>query len=146
MVQPLLLCCSGISLSWGELSQQLTLLARCYQQNWALSGSNEQCCQQLGLFWRSWHAYRAASILVQPLVLTQLCCSYCCVLQMVQGLPLPLLKICDFGYSKAHFMSAPKSKVGINAMQEQLRWSCRASIQQGACSLLCLTHNLSSSS
>jgi serine/threonine protein kinase len=31
--------------------------------------------------------------------------------QMVQGLPLPLLKICDFGYSKAHFMSAPKSKV-----------------------------------
>jgi serine/threonine protein kinase len=44
-------------------------------------------------------------------VLTQLCCSCCCVLQMVQGLPLPLLKICDFGYSKAHFMSAPKSKV-----------------------------------
>jgi hypothetical protein len=34
-----------------------------------------------------------------------------CHLQMVQGLPLPLLKICDFGYSKAHFMSAPKSKV-----------------------------------
>lgn len=34
------------------------------------------------------------------------------LLQMVQGLPLPLLKICDFGYSKAHFMSAPKSKVG----------------------------------
>lgn len=33
--------------------------------------------------------------------------------QMVQGLPLPLLKICDFGYSKAHFMSAPKSKVGL---------------------------------
>ena len=29
----------------------------------------------------------------------------------MQGLPLPLLKICDFGYSKAHFMSAPKSKV-----------------------------------
>lgn len=35
--------------------------------------------------------------------------------QMVQGLPLPLLKICDFGYSKAHFMSAPKSKVGTLA-------------------------------
>lgn len=34
------------------------------------------------------------------------------LLQLVQGLPLPLLKICDFGYSKAHFMSAPKSKVG----------------------------------
>ncbi|KAJ9525256.1 hypothetical protein QJQ45_020801 [Haematococcus lacustris] len=33
------------------------------------------------------------------------------LLQMVPGLPLPLLKICDFGYSKAHFMSAPKSKV-----------------------------------
>jgi hypothetical protein len=40
------------------------------------------------------------------LVLLLLCC-----VQMVQGLPLPLLKICDFGYSKAHFMSAPKSKV-----------------------------------
>jgi serine/threonine-protein kinase SRK2 len=37
------------------------------------------------------------------------------LLQMVQGLPLPLLKICDFGYSKAHFMSAPKSKVGTLA-------------------------------
>lgn len=34
------------------------------------------------------------------------------LLTMVPGLPLPLLKICDFGYSKAHFMSAPKSKVG----------------------------------
>ncbi|KAL6750394.1 Snf1-like ser/thr protein kinase [Haematococcus lacustris] len=37
------------------------------------------------------------------------------LLQMVPGLPLPLLKICDFGYSKAHFMSAPKSKVGTLA-------------------------------
>jgi serine/threonine-protein kinase SRK2 len=37
------------------------------------------------------------------------------LLQMVQGLPLPLLKICDFGYSKAHFMSAPKSRVGTLA-------------------------------
>lgn len=37
------------------------------------------------------------------------------LLQMVSGLPLPLLKICDFGYSKAHFMSAPKSKVGTLA-------------------------------
>jgi serine/threonine-protein kinase SRK2 len=35
------------------------------------------------------------------------------IVQMVQGLPLPLLKICDFGYSKAHFMSAPKSKVRV---------------------------------
>jgi hypothetical protein len=34
---------------------------------------------------------------------------------MVAGLPLPLLKICDFGYSKAHHMSAPKSKVGTLA-------------------------------
>jgi serine/threonine-protein kinase SRK2 len=37
------------------------------------------------------------------------------LLQMVPGLPLPLLKICDFGYSKAQFMSAPKSKVGTLA-------------------------------
>ncbi len=31
---------------------------------------------------------------------------------MVPKLPLPLLKICDFGYSKADFKSAAKSKVG----------------------------------
>lgn len=37
------------------------------------------------------------------------------LLTMVPGLPLPLLKICDFGYSKAQFMSAPKSKVGTLA-------------------------------
>eukprot|EP00798_Chlamydomonas_sp_ICE-L_P010135 gene10135-8036_t len=37
------------------------------------------------------------------------------LLQMVPDLPLPLIKICDFGYSKAHFMSAPKSKVGTLA-------------------------------
>ena len=37
------------------------------------------------------------------------------LLQMIPNLPLPLLKICDFGYSKAHFMSAPKSKVGTLA-------------------------------
>mmetsp|Transcript_29538 Transcript_29538/g.65405 ORF Transcript_29538/g.65405 Transcript_29538/m.65405 type:complete len:400 (+) Transcript_29538:305-1504(+) len=37
------------------------------------------------------------------------------LLQNVPGLPLPLLKICDFGYSKAQFMSAPKSKVGTLA-------------------------------
>lgn len=37
------------------------------------------------------------------------------LLQMVPNLPLPLLKICDFGYSKAQFMSAPKSKVGTLA-------------------------------
>lgn len=33
------------------------------------------------------------------------------LLQKVNGLPLPLLKICDFGYSKADFRSAAKSKV-----------------------------------
>jgi serine/threonine-protein kinase SRK2 len=33
------------------------------------------------------------------------------LLQVVKGLPLPLLKICDFGYSKADFKSAAKSKV-----------------------------------
>mmetsp|Transcript_36962 Transcript_36962/g.108960 ORF Transcript_36962/g.108960 Transcript_36962/m.108960 type:complete len:397 (-) Transcript_36962:288-1478(-) len=37
------------------------------------------------------------------------------LLQLVPNLPLPLLKICDFGYSKAHFASAPKSKVGTLA-------------------------------
>eukprot|EP00882_Tetradesmus_deserticola_P029683 GHRQ01033272.1.p1 GENE.GHRQ01033272.1~~GHRQ01033272.1.p1 ORF type:complete len:253 (+),score=102.48 GHRQ01033272.1:1112-1870(+) len=44
------------------------------------------------------------------------------LLQMVQGLPLPLLKICDFGYSKAHFMSAPKSKVRAALLD----WRCCA--------------------
>jgi serine/threonine-protein kinase SRK2 len=34
------------------------------------------------------------------------------LLQVVKGLPLPLLKICDFGYSKADTMSVAKSKVG----------------------------------
>ena len=37
------------------------------------------------------------------------------LLQNIPGLPLPLLKVCDFGYSKAQFMSAPKSKVGTLA-------------------------------
>ncbi|KAG1674284.1 hypothetical protein FOA52_013473 [Chlamydomonas sp. UWO 241] len=37
------------------------------------------------------------------------------LLQVVPDFPLPLLKICDFGYSKAQFMSAPKSKVGTLA-------------------------------
>lgn len=37
------------------------------------------------------------------------------LLQMVPNLPLPLVKVCDFGYSKAQFMSAPKSKVGTLA-------------------------------
>lgn len=49
---------------------------------------------------------------------------------MVQGLPLPLLKICDFGYSKAHFMSAPKSKVswmGVSVSQSTLK-SCRQNL------------------
>lgn len=34
------------------------------------------------------------------------------LLQENNGLPLPLVKICDFGYSKADFKSAAKSKVG----------------------------------
>lgn len=34
------------------------------------------------------------------------------LLQEVPTLPLPLVKICDFGYSKADFRSAAKSKVG----------------------------------
>lgn len=37
--------------------------------------------------------------------------------QVVKGLPLPLLKICDFGYSKADFKSAAKSKVRGNVLQ-----------------------------
>jgi serine/threonine-protein kinase SRK2 len=36
----------------------------------------------------------------------------CAVLQTVPHLPLPLLKICDFGYSKEENKSAAKSKVG----------------------------------
>lgn len=39
-----------------------------------------------------------------------------------QGLPLPLLKICDFGYSKAHFMSAPKSKVRQDIFSLEIFW------------------------
>lgn len=34
------------------------------------------------------------------------------LLQNVEGLPLPLLKLCDFGYSKSDHKSAAKSKVG----------------------------------
>jgi serine/threonine-protein kinase SRK2 len=34
-----------------------------------------------------------------------------CLLQNEEGLPHPLLKICDFGYSKADFRSAAKSQV-----------------------------------
>lgn len=36
-----------------------------------------------------------------------------CLLQNEEGLPHPLLKICDFGYSKADFRSAAKSQVGL---------------------------------
>jgi serine/threonine protein kinase len=41
-----------------------------------------------------------------------------CLLQNEDGLPHPLLKICDFGYSKADFRSAAKSQV---SMDEQMR-------------------------
>lgn len=54
----------------------------------------------------SWHTLALNAFLCSDIKLENT------LLQMVQGLPLPLLKICDFGYSKAHFMSAPKSKVG----------------------------------
>lgn len=36
-----------------------------------------------------------------------------CLLQNEEGLPHPLLKMCDFGYSKADFRSAAKSQVGL---------------------------------
>jgi len=38
-----------------------------------------------------------------------------CLLQNEEGLPHPLLKICDFGYSKADFRSAAKSQVCVRA-------------------------------
>lgn len=44
------------------------------------------------------------------------------LLQVVKGLPLPLLKICDFGYSKADFKSAAKSKVGAPGSRQV--WAC----------------------
>lgn len=34
------------------------------------------------------------------------------LLQLMPTVPLPLIKVCDFGYSKAEFESAAKSKVG----------------------------------
>jgi serine/threonine-protein kinase SRK2 len=37
------------------------------------------------------------------------------LLQWIPGLPLPLLKLCDFGYSKANNQSAPKTTVGTLA-------------------------------
>ena len=39
--------------------------------------------------------------------------------QVVDKLPLPLVKICDFGYSKADFKSAAKSQVR-SALQPHL--------------------------
>lgn len=38
--------------------------------------------------------------------------------QNEEGMPFPLLKLCDFGYSKADFSSAAKSQV-IHAMPTQ---------------------------
>jgi serine/threonine-protein kinase SRK2 len=35
-----------------------------------------------------------------------------CLLHNEEGLPHPLLKLCDFGYSKADFRSAAKTQVG----------------------------------
>ena len=45
-------------------------------------------------------------------LLVPVCWPSACRAQVVKGLPLPLLKICDFGYSKADSMSVAKSKVG----------------------------------
>jgi serine/threonine-protein kinase SRK2 len=42
------------------------------------------------------------------------------LLQEVSTLPLPLVKICDFGYSKADFRSAAKSKVRASAQGERM--------------------------
>ena len=39
------------------------------------------------------------------------------LLQAVNGLPLPLVKICDFGYSKADAQSVAKSKVCLNHLE-----------------------------
>lgn len=64
------------------------------------------CTRRVGRLLACWPCFDGFMCLQLLLVLSA---------QMVQGLPLPLLKICDFGYSKAHFMSAPKSKVGAVA-------------------------------
>lgn len=72
------------------------------------------------------------------------------LLQKVNGLPLPLLKICDFGYSKADFKSAAKSKVGTltymapevlvnrdGRYDGKVGWSCWLIERQGNCHRLC---------
>lgn len=46
------------------------------------------------------------------------------LLQKVNGLPLPLLKICDFGYSKADHRSAARSKVRGRGLRG--RWGAGA--------------------
>ena len=37
--------------------------------------------------------------------------------QVLEGLPEPLIKLCDFGYSKSEDMSVPKSRVGTLACE-----------------------------
>ncbi len=49
------------------------------------------------------------------------------LLHMEEGLPHPLLKMCDFGYSKADFRSAAKSQVGtLSYMAPEVMKSCGA--------------------
>lgn len=57
------------------------------------------------------------------LVAFLLTCPVLCAFQDVPRLPLPLVKICDFGYSKAENKSAAKSKVGSRAaLMYQQSW------------------------
>eukprot|EP00198_Chlamydomonas_reinhardtii_P010066 XP_001699403.1 ser/thr kinase [Chlamydomonas reinhardtii] len=49
------------------------------------------------------------------------------LLHLEEGLPHPLLKMCDFGYSKADFRSAAKSQVGtLSYMAPEVMKSCGA--------------------
>ncbi len=53
-----------------------------------------------------------------------------CLLQNEEGLPHPLLKMCDFGYSKADFRSAAKSQVR-QALRLGLTWGGGAAAEAG---------------
>ena len=41
------------------------------------------------------------------------------IAQVLEGLPEPLIKLCDFGYSKSEDMSVPKSRVGTLACERR---------------------------
>jgi hypothetical protein len=51
----------------------------------------------------------------------------------VAKLPLPLVKICDFGYSKSENKSAAKSKVGCTLTTHQCSSSSSSRQQQAKC-------------